>query len=75
MTRYLEATGQAYTVELVPLLLLVAGSLIVVLAELNFRFVEEPLRRMGAERARRRLVALESNSRGDSVINPSRAVG
>lgn len=69
VTRYLEATGQAYTAELVPLLLLVAGLLIVVLAELNFRFVEEPLRRMGAERAKRKLAALAAN-RGSEETTP-----
>lgn len=39
--------------------LLLAGVLIVLLAELNFRYVEEPLRRVGSERAKRQLMQLE----------------
>jgi peptidoglycan/LPS O-acetylase OafA/YrhL len=60
-TRYVQSTGQEYTEAIVPFLLLFAGVLIVGLAELNFRYVEEPLRRIGAERARRKLAALEAH--------------
>jgi peptidoglycan/LPS O-acetylase OafA/YrhL len=60
-TRYLQASGQAYSLAVVPFLLLFAGVLIVLLAELNFRYVEEPLRRAGAERAKRKLAALEAS--------------
>lgn len=77
VTRYLEATGQAYTAEVVPWLLLVAGVLIVVLAELNFRYVEEPLRRVGAERARRKLATLaadgDAEERAFSALNQDKA--
>lgn len=58
-TRYLQASGESSTAADVPFLLLFAGVLIVALAELNFRYVEEPLRRMGAARAKRKLAALE----------------
>ena len=37
------------------------GVLIVLLAELNFRYVEEPLRRVGSERAKRQLMQLEGD--------------
>ena len=60
-TRYLQASGRASTAADVPFLLLFAGVLIVLLAELNFRYVEEPLRRIGAERAKRKLAALEAH--------------
>lgn len=58
-TRYLQASGQAYTLAVVPFLLLFAGVLIVLLAELNFRYIEEPLRRLGAARARAKLDRLD----------------
>lgn len=63
--RYLQASGQEYSLAVVPFLLLFAGLLIVLLAELNFRFVEEPLRRLGSERAKRRLVELEASDSAD----------
>ena len=59
-TRYLQASGQAYSLAVVPFLLLFAAVLIVLLAELNFRYVEEPLRRLGAARAKRKLAVLEA---------------
>lgn len=59
--RYLQASGQAYSLAVVPFLLLFAGVLIVLLAELNFRYVEEPLRRVGSERAKRQLMQLEGD--------------
>lgn len=59
-TRYLQASGQVYSLAVVPFLLLFAAVLIVLLAELNFRYVEEPLRRLGAARAKRKLAALEA---------------
>ena len=58
-TRYLQASGQANSLAVVPFLLLFAGVLIFLLAELNFRYVEEPLRRRGAERARSKLARLD----------------
>lgn len=60
-TRYEQSTGQENTAAMIPFVLLFAGVLIVGLAELNFRYVEEPLRRIGAERAKRKLAALESS--------------
>lgn len=60
-TRYVQSTGQEYTEAIVPFLLLVAGVLIVALAEINFRYIEEPLRRIGADRAKRKLAALEAS--------------
>ncbi len=60
-TRYLQASGQEYTPAIVPFLLLFAGILIVALAELNFRYVEDPLRRMGAARAKRKLAELKEH--------------
>ncbi len=57
--RYLQASGQSYSVAVVPFLLLFAGVLIVLLAELNFHYVEEPLRRFGSERAKRKIMLLE----------------
>jgi peptidoglycan/LPS O-acetylase OafA/YrhL len=60
--RYLQASGQAYSLAVVPFLLLFSGVLIVLLAELNFRYVEEPLRRRGAERAKRKLAELEADN-------------
>jgi hypothetical protein len=40
------------------------------LAELNFRYVEEPLRCLGSERAKRKLAALETSDSGkkDSFV-------
>lgn len=64
-TRYLQASGQAYSLAVVPFMLLFAGVLIVLLAELNFRYVEEPLRRLGAERAKRKLLELEASDSAD----------
>lgn len=61
-TRYLQATGQEYSLGVVPFLLVFAGALIVLLAELNFRYIEEPLRRIGSERARCKLAALKTAS-------------
>ncbi|WP_347904562.1 acyltransferase [Pseudomonas purpurea] len=49
------ALSQGFTTEL----LVTAAVIMIVCAELNFRFVEEPLRRRGAEIARRKLAALE----------------
>jgi len=71
-TRYLQASGQAYSLAVVPFLLLFAGVLIVLLAELNFRYVEEPLRRIGAERAKRKLAALQVTDRPEQepVVRP-----
>jgi peptidoglycan/LPS O-acetylase OafA/YrhL len=71
-TRYLQASGQAYSLAVVPFLLLFAGVLIVLLAELNFRYVEEPLRRLGAERAKRKLAALQVTDRAEHerVVRP-----
>jgi peptidoglycan/LPS O-acetylase OafA/YrhL len=63
--RYLQATGQSNSLAMVPILLLLAGALIAVLAELNFRYVEEPLRRRGAERAKRKLTELETDNSAD----------
>jgi peptidoglycan/LPS O-acetylase OafA/YrhL len=65
-TRYLQASGQAYSLAVVPFLLLFAGVLIVLLAELNFRYVEEPLRRLGTERAKRKLAALEVSDNAEN---------
>lgn len=56
--RYLQATGQIYSISIVPFLLLSAIVLIVLMAEFNFRCIEEPLRRFGAERAKSKLTAL-----------------
>lgn len=56
---YLPHVGRAYDPTIVPFLLLTAGGLILLLAELNFRFVEEPLRQFGAKRGRRKLHALD----------------
>lgn len=61
-TRYLQATAQEYSVAVVPFLLAFAGALIIFLAELNFRYIEEPLRRIGSERARCKLAALKAAS-------------
>ena len=71
-TRYLQASGQENTLAVVPFLLLFAGVLILVLAELNFRYVEEPLRRIGTERAKRKLAALQAAdpTEQESVIQP-----
>lgn len=69
VTRYLEATGQTYTSAVVPWLLLLSGVLILLLAELNFRYVEEPLRRVGARRAQR---ALERSN--DTLENVKRMI-
>jgi len=71
-TRYLQASGQENTLAVVPFLLLFAGVLILVLAELNFRYVEEPLRRIGAERAKRKLAALQAAdpTEQEPVIQP-----
>lgn len=67
-TRYLKATGQEYSLAVVPFLLVFAGVLIISLAELNFRYIEEPLRRIGSERARCKLAALKSaNNLNDSA--------
>lgn len=60
--RYLLVTGQPYTPVVVPFLILGAIFLIVALAELNYRYVEEPLRRIGSERARCKLAALNAAS-------------
>ena len=62
-SRYLKVSGQEYTAAILPFLIVFAGVLIVALAELNFRYVEEPLRRMGAARAKRKLAALEESDR------------
>ena len=72
VTRYLQASDQAYSVAIVPFLLLFAGVLILVLAELNFRYLEEPLRRIGAERAKRKLAALQAAERAEqeSIVRP-----
>ena len=64
-TRYLHASDQAYSVAILPFLLLFAGVLILVLAEFNFRYVEEPLRRIGAERAKHKLAALQAADRAE----------
>lgn len=71
-TRYLQTSDQAYSLAIVPFLLLFASVLILVLAELNFRYVEEPLRRIGAERAKRKLAALQAAdpTEQESVIQP-----
>jgi peptidoglycan/LPS O-acetylase OafA/YrhL len=71
-TRYLQASGHAYSLAVVPFLLLFAGVLIVLLAELNFRYVEEPLRRIGAQRAKRKLAALQVTDRPEQepVVRP-----
>lgn len=58
--RYLELSGQAYSPAVVPYVIFIAGLMIALLAELNFRYVEEPLRRIGAARAGAKLSALES---------------
>ena len=66
--RYLHATGEKYTLTIAALLIALAGVQIVVLAELNFRYIEEPLRRIGSERARRKLAALKtSGAKTDDV--------
>ena len=57
--RYLQGIGQPYGPEVVPFLLLVAGVLILLLSELNYRFVEEPLRQRGIERSRRKLQSMD----------------
>lgn len=61
--RYLHATDQVYSSAVDPFLVVFSGVLIVVLAELNFRYIEEPLRRIGSERVRRKLAALSSCNR------------
>lgn len=53
--RYLLAVDQPYGPALVPYLLAGSTVLIIALAELNFRFVEEPMRRLGAARTGREL--------------------
>jgi peptidoglycan/LPS O-acetylase OafA/YrhL len=53
--RYLQTVGQPYGPTAIPFLLLGAGMLILLLAELNYRFIEEPLRRRGSEYSRRKL--------------------
>jgi peptidoglycan/LPS O-acetylase OafA/YrhL len=53
--RYLMRVGQPYSPAVVPWLLLIAGILILFLAELNYRFVEVPLRRRGALEYNRKL--------------------
>ncbi len=65
-TRYLQASSQVYSLAVVPFLLLFAGVLIVLLAELNFRYIEEPMRRLGAERAKRKLAALGASGSAES---------
>ncbi|MFJ2530995.1 acyltransferase family protein [Pseudomonas helmanticensis] len=65
--------GAAFTVEL----LLTSLVIMVVCSELNFRFVETPLRRRGAEIARRRMAgvgATETAREKPSVEKPARSV-
>lgn len=57
--RYLGAEGLTYSSAVVPFLLLSSGILIVLLADLNYRYVEEPMRRRGAARARVMLLAAQ----------------
>lgn len=57
--RYLDAEGLSYSSAVVPFLLLFSVFLILVLADLNYRFVEEPMRRRGAVRARVMLLAAQ----------------
>ncbi len=54
-TRYAHASGAELDKSFALELVLTSLLFIIVCAELNFRFVEEPLRRKGAEIARRRL--------------------
>jgi peptidoglycan/LPS O-acetylase OafA/YrhL len=61
-TRYLQATGQEYSLTVVPFLLVFAFVLIALLAELNFRYIEDPLRRIGSARAKCKLAALKATS-------------
>lgn len=53
--RYTSANNLGFNGGLTAELLLTAGFFIVVLSELNYRLIEQPLRKVGAEIARRRL--------------------
>lgn len=72
--RYADAHGvvldRSFTLEL----LLTALLFMLIACEFNYRFIEEPLRRKGAEIARRRLLRLTSAGTGKSPETTSTAV-
>ena len=61
--RYLTVSGQEYTAAILPFLDSVRRRTDCSVGRLNFRYVEEPLRRIGAARAKRKLAALEESDR------------
>lgn len=73
-TRYAKAQGDVLGKEYTLPLLLTALVFIVVAAELNYRFVEEPLRRKGAEISRRRLRKYTEGQDGDAAERPAPVV-
>lgn len=70
--RYANAQGvildQSYTLELV----LTALVFMLIASELNYRFVEQPLRRKGAEIANRRLQQFTGSQDGGRALNAGR---
>lgn len=56
--RYITSNDLVYSVEMVPWQLFMAVFLILLMADLNYRYVEEPMRRLGAARVRARLPEL-----------------
>lgn len=71
-TRYSRAQGEVLGREYALPLVLTALVLIVLAAEFNFRLVEEPLRRKGAEISRRRLQRFTEGGEAASVAPPTR---